>query len=63
MILFMIVVVMSFFISTYLVQYTQFIQEDVYFDIHMIVRRNSSKNALNGDNSINSVVNSFRNNN
>ena len=60
---FMTVVVISFFISTFLFQYSQFIQEDVYFDIHIMVRRNTTYNALNDDSSIYSVVNSFRNNN
>ena len=60
---FMIMVVISFFISTFLFQCSQFIQEDVSFDIHMMVRRNTTNNDLNDDNSISSVVNSFRNNN
>ena len=60
---FMTVVVISFLISTFLFQYSQFIQEDVYFDIHIMVRRNTTYNALNDDSSIYSVVNSFRNNN
>ena len=60
MIQFMIVVVISFLISTFLYQFSQFIQEDVYFDIHMMVIRNTTMNDLNSDSSISSVVNSFR---
>ena len=56
MIQFMIVVVMSFFISTFLFQYSQFIQEDVYYDIYMMVRRNATSNVLNSDSSISSVM-------
>ena len=56
----MMVVMISFFISTFLFQYTQFIQEDVYFNIHLMVRRNATKNVLNGDSLISYVMNSYR---
>ena len=60
MIQFMIVIVISFFISTFLFQYSQFIQQDVYFDIHKMVIRNTTSNVLNDDSSMSSVMNSFR---
>ena len=56
MIQFMMVVMMPFFISTFLFQYSQFIQEEVYFDIHMIVRRNITSIVLNNDSSVSSVM-------